>query len=74
MGLPVEVDRVVAALRDCAHLAVVQVDGPYPSRGDSAQVRLYVRALCCTDVVKRVGGASDGRSAAAANTAAGGSS
>jgi hypothetical protein len=60
MGLPVEVDAAVAALRGCEQLALVQVDGPYLNRGDSTQVRLYVRALCRAAGAQPAGGGSEG--------------
>ena len=44
-GLPVETDTAVAALRTAVQLAVVQISGPYPNRGESRQVRVYVTAL-----------------------------
>ena len=40
LGLPDECTATLAVLRE--HLDVVEVDGPYPNRGDSRQVRMYV--------------------------------
>lgn len=45
MGLPNEVQAAVAALRATERLDVVEVSGECPCRGDSRQVRVYVRAL-----------------------------
>lgn len=42
MGLPVEVDAAVSALR--AAVDVVSVSSAYPCRGDSREVRVYVEA------------------------------
>jgi len=42
MGLPGEVDQAVTVISDAKGLDVVQVDGPYPNRGRSHMVRLYV--------------------------------
>ena len=47
MGLPDECSAALQVLRE--HLDVVQVDGPYPNRGDSRQVRLYVETRTRTD-------------------------
>ncbi len=44
MGLPGEVDQAVAVISDAKGLDVVQVDGPYPNRGNSRLVRLYIEA------------------------------
>ena len=44
MGLPAEVDQAVTIIRDAKALDVIQVDGPYPNRGDSRQVRIYIEA------------------------------
>jgi hypothetical protein len=40
MGLANECSAVLAVLRE--HLEVIEVASPYPNRGDSRQVRLYV--------------------------------
>jgi hypothetical protein len=42
MGLPSEVDQAVIIIRDAKIFDVLQVDGPYPNRGRSHMVRLYV--------------------------------
>jgi hypothetical protein len=47
MGLPAEIDQAINALRDLSDLDVVQVDGPYPNRGDSRMVRVYIEARLC---------------------------
>ena len=44
MGLPSEVDQAVTIIRDAKIFDVVQVDGPYPNRGRSRLVRIYVEA------------------------------
>ena len=44
MGLPAEVDQAVIIIYDAKVFDVVQVDGPYPNRGDSRLVRLYIEA------------------------------
>ena len=43
-GLPAEIDQAIKALRDLPDLDVIQVDGPYPNRGDSRMVRVYIEA------------------------------
>ena len=42
-GLPAEIDQAIKALRDLPDLDVIQVDGPYPNRGDSRMVRMYIQ-------------------------------
>ena len=42
MGLPAEVDQAVAAINGTASFDVIQVDGPYPNRGNSCMVRVYI--------------------------------
>ena len=42
MGLPGEVDQAITIISAAQALDVVQVDGPYPNRGRSRMVRLYV--------------------------------
>jgi hypothetical protein len=49
MGLPSEVDQAVTIIRDAKIFDVVQVDGPYPNRGRSRMVRLYVEAQLSPD-------------------------
>jgi len=44
MGLPADVDQAVTIIRDAKIFDVIQVDGPYPNRGDSRQVRIYIEA------------------------------
>ena len=43
-GLPAELGQAIKALRDIPDLDVIQVDGPYPNRGDSRMVRMYIQA------------------------------
>ncbi len=42
MGLPGEVGQGVTIIYDAKIFTVIQVDGPYPNRGRSHMVRLYV--------------------------------
>ena len=44
MGLPAEVHQAVNAIRDAKIFDIAQVDGPYPNRGRSHQVRIYIEA------------------------------
>jgi hypothetical protein len=44
MGLPAETDQAVSALRDARGLDVTEVSGPYPNRGDTRLVRVYIEA------------------------------
>lgn len=44
MGTAAECRAAVAVLADSPRLAVVEVSDPYPNRGDSRQVRVYVEA------------------------------
>ena len=44
MGLPAEITPAVKALQQAGALDVLQVDGPYPNRGDSRLVRVYIEA------------------------------
>jgi len=44
MGLPSEVTQTLQAIRQTRTLDVIQVDGPYPNRGDSRLVRVYIEA------------------------------
>ena len=48
-GLPPEVDQAVNALSDAQALDVIEVSSPYPNRGDSRQVRVYIEAQLCAD-------------------------
>lgn len=44
MGLPAEVDQALIIISAAKPFDVVQVDGPYPNRGDSRMVRVYIEA------------------------------
>ena len=44
MGLPAEVAPVIKALNDADSLDVIEVSDPYPNRGDSRMVRVYIEA------------------------------
>ena len=44
MGLPAEVIPIVKALQQTDAFDVIQVDGPYPNRGDSRLIRVYIEA------------------------------
>jgi len=44
MGLPAEIDQALKALYDTRELDLIQVDGPYPNRGKSLMVRVYIEA------------------------------
>jgi len=43
-GLPAEVGQAVSALSDADTLDVIEVSSPYPNRGDSRMVRVYIEA------------------------------
>jgi len=43
-GLPAEIGQAIKAVRDIPDLDVIQADGPYPNRGDSRMVRIYIEA------------------------------
>jgi hypothetical protein len=47
MGLPDEVNQAVAAISGTASFDVIQVDGPYPNRGSSRMVRVYIEIRLC---------------------------
>ena len=50
MGLPAEVDqRCQGPSGRHKELDVIQVDGPYPNRGDSRLVRVYIEAQLHSD-------------------------
>jgi len=49
MGLPVEVDQAVNTLSDAQALDVIEVSSPYPNRGDSRVVRVYIEAQLSAD-------------------------
>jgi hypothetical protein len=44
MGLPAEVHQAVIMICDAEAFDVIQVDGPYPNRGDSRIIRIYIEA------------------------------
>ena len=44
MGLPAETSQAVRALRNAPGLDVIEVSGPYPHRGDTRLVRVYIEA------------------------------
>jgi hypothetical protein len=44
LGLPAEVDQAVTVISDVQGFDVIQVDGPYPNRGNSRLVRVYIEA------------------------------
>ena len=44
MGLPVELDQFLAALSQADVLDVIEISGPYPNRGNSRMVRIYIEA------------------------------
>ena len=43
-GLPAEIDQAVSVINDAQALDVIEVSSPYPNRGDSRQVRVYIEA------------------------------
>ena len=49
MGLPFEVGQAATDIDDAKIFDVIQVDGPYPNRGDSRLVRVYIEAQLGTD-------------------------
>jgi hypothetical protein len=44
MGLPSEVGQALTTIRDAKILDILRVDGPYPNRGRSRMVRIYIEA------------------------------
>ena len=44
MGLPADVDQAVTLIRDAKIFDIIQLDGPYPNRGRSRLVRVYIEA------------------------------
>jgi hypothetical protein len=55
-GLSAEVDPTLQILQETTTLDLLQIDGPYPNRGDSRLVRVYIEAElrdqicpCCDD-------------------------
>jgi hypothetical protein len=49
MGLPAEVNSTLTIIQETRTLDVIQVDGPYPNRGDSRMVRVYIQAQIRAD-------------------------
>ena len=49
MGLPAETGPVLAQIQEARTLDVIQVDGPYPNRGNSRMVRVYIEARLRAD-------------------------
>jgi hypothetical protein len=49
MGLPAEVAQAVKAFTDADSLDVIEVSDPYPNRGDSRMVRVYIEAQLRAD-------------------------
>ena len=49
MGLPAEVNSTLQIIQATRTLDVIQIDGPYPNRGDSRMVRVYIEARLCAD-------------------------
>jgi len=49
MGLPAEIEPVLTQIQDIRNLDVIQVDGPYPNRGDRRMVRVYIEARLRAD-------------------------
>jgi hypothetical protein len=41
MGLPSEVEQAAKVISDTKAFDVIEVDGPYPNRGNSRMVRIY---------------------------------
>jgi hypothetical protein len=44
MGLPEEIEQAITAVREITALDVIEVSGPYPNRGTSRMVRIYIDA------------------------------
>ncbi len=49
MGLPAEIGPVLTQLQETRNLDVTHVDGPYPNRGNSRMVRVYIEARLRAD-------------------------
>jgi hypothetical protein len=49
MGLPAEITGVIQALTDADRLDVIEVSDPYPNRGDSPIIRVYIQARLHAD-------------------------
>ena len=43
-GLPAEVNQAITVINDAKALDVIEVSSPYPNRGDSRIVRVYIEA------------------------------
>jgi hypothetical protein len=43
-GLPAEIGQAVTVISDSQGFDVIQVDVPYPNRGNSRLVRVYIEA------------------------------
>ena len=48
-GLPAEIEPVLTQIQEARTLDVIQVDGPYPNRGNSRMVRVYIEARLRAD-------------------------
>jgi hypothetical protein len=48
-GLPAEIDQAVSILTGIPALDVIEVSSPYPNRGDSRIVRVYIEAQLRAD-------------------------
>ena len=48
-GLQAEIEPVLTQIRETRTLDVSQVDGPYPNRGNSRMVRVYIEAQLRAD-------------------------
>jgi hypothetical protein len=49
MGLPAEIEPVLTQIQEARTLDVIQVDGPYPNRGNSRMVRACIEAQLRAD-------------------------
>jgi len=49
VGLPAEIEPVLTQIQDIRTLDVIHVDGPYPNRGTSRLVRIYIEARLRAD-------------------------
>jgi len=48
-GLPAEIDYAITVLTGTLALDVIEVSSPYPNRGDSRIVRVYIEAQVRAD-------------------------
>jgi hypothetical protein len=48
-GLPAETTPAINALNDADSPGLIEVTDPYPNRGDSQMVRVYIQAHLHTD-------------------------